>query len=66
MSQESNEQWYYIKAKDDSCQGYMPAGSKGEACRKLGLKVKESSVVRVKWTENGFISEDFSEQGKLL
>lgn len=62
----SDEQWFLIIAKDNSCRGYIPAKGKEEACEKFGLKVEQCSIKRVIRTKEGFVEIDKVIQGKLL
>lgn len=66
MKKPSDDKWFSIEAKDDSCRGYIPAKDKKEACEKFGLKVEQCSIREVVWTDEGFIELDNAQQGKLL
>lgn len=61
-----NDNWWFIVAKDNSCQGYMPGRDEVEACKRFGLRVKQCSIKRVERTEQGFIWINQAVQRKLL
>jgi len=60
------DQWFLIKAKDKTCQGYMPAKNKEEACEKFPLSINQCIIKEVEWSGKEFIETDQSKQGKLL
>lgn len=62
----NSNSWFSIKAKNNSCQGYMPAESKKEACKKFGLKSERCFVKSVIWNGKEFVEVNQVKQGRLF
>lgn len=62
----NNECWFFIKAKDGSCAGYMSGKTKEEACERFGLKVQQCSIKEVIKTDKGFVWPNLAVQERLL
>lgn len=66
MKPKQNDEWFSIVAKNHSCQGYVPAKDKEEACKRFGEKIEDCFVERVIWNGKEFVEPDQVKQGKLL